>query len=250
MSLVGEALDWVGTHTRRFIRDDLGFSQRVAQNVGDGAELIAGFFAPSGITKGVGSVGKIGESIFRTSKEASIARFEKNVVTALKTPTRIDVIHEPEMIRMALAAPTEWKGQFKLVREFTQTSGNAELSKLYSKEVLFKDPKSGQMFRVLQRNDIDPNYIGKYDKSGNPLSNLELMKKGQAPYTNSGERMNVHHVGQHADGPFAEVTESTHRSFPHKQFGRNNPHPTNPVVRAEFDPIRRAYWRARADEFK
>ena len=35
-----------------------------------------------------------------------------------------------------------------------------------------------------------------------------------------------------------------------KQFGRNNPHPTNPVIRSEFDPIRKAYWRARADEFK
>ena len=193
----------------------------------------------------------VGGSLFKASKETIVARFGENTVVALKAPTRIDIIHEPEMIRMALAAPTEWKGQFKLVREFTQTSGNAELSKLYSKEVLFKDPKSGQMFRVLQRNDIDPNYVVKINrKTGMPETNLDLMKQGYAPYTSDGEIINVHHFGQDARGPFSEVAGNVHRAFPHKQFGRNNPHPTNPVIRSEFNPIRAAYWRARAEQFK
>ncbi|MBR1734570.1 MAG: HNH endonuclease [Alphaproteobacteria bacterium] len=75
LSLIGEALDWVGTHTRRFMRDDLGFSQRVAQNVGDGAELIAGFFGPSAVAKGVGSVRKV----IGVSKASVQAQFQRNL---------------------------------------------------------------------------------------------------------------------------------------------------------------------------
>lgn len=153
------------------------------------------------------------------------------------------------MIRMALAAPTEWKGQFKLIREFTQPSGNTEFSKLYSKEVLFKDPKSGQMFRVLQRNDIDPFSIvpkGKYKGQ----TNLEAMSNGYAPYTTSNEQVIIHHMGQDAFGPFVEVTKTTHKPAFHNQFGYGNPHPTNPVDRIEFKFIREAYWRAYAEQFK
>ena len=190
----------------------------------------------------------VGGSLFKASKEASVARFGENTAVALKAPTRIDVIHEPEMIRMALAAPTEWKGQFKLVREFTQTSGNAEFSKLYSKEVLFKDPKSGQMFRVLQRNDIDPNQI--ITMKGVSETNLQKMLKGHAPYTTGGEQVKIHHMGQDACGPFVEVTDTTHKSFLHNQFGYGKKHPTNPVIRSEFNPIRAAYWRAYAEQFK
>ena len=191
----------------------------------------------------------VGGSLFKASKEASVTRFGENTAVALKAPTRIDIIHEPEMIRMALAAPTEWKGQFKLVREFTPTSGNAELSKLYSKEVLFKNPKSGQMFRILQRNDIDPNYVIPKGRNRGK-TNLEAMLKGHAPYTTTGEMVQLHHIGQDARGCLAEVAEKTHRAFPHEQFGRNKPHPTYPVVRSEFDSIRTAYWRAYAEQFK
>lgn len=33
---------------------------------------------------------------------------------------------------------------------------------VYSKQVLFKDLKTGEMFRVYQRGDIDPNYVITY----------------------------------------------------------------------------------------
>lgn len=76
------------------------------------------------------------------------------------------------------------------------------------------------------------------------------MKSGCAPYTSAGEKVKIHHVGQDAFGPFMEVTDTTHKSFLHNQFGANKPHPTNPVIRAEFNPIRKAYWRAYAEQFK
>ena len=81
-------------------------------------------------------------------------------------------------------------------------------------------------------------------------TNLEAMLKGHAPYTTTGEMVQLHHIGQDARGCLAEVAEKTHRAFPHEQFGRNKPHPTYPVVRSEFDSIRTAYWRAYAEQFK
>jgi hypothetical protein len=128
-------------------------------------------------------------------------------------------------------------------------SENEFASRVYCREVVFKDPKSGQMFRAFQRNDIDPNYIVKSgDYAGR--SNLELMSKGLAPHTNAGESVIIHHMGQSAYGPFVEVTKTTHKPLFHNQFGYRQPHPTAPVIRPEFDPIRQAYWKAYAKSFK
>lgn len=58
--------------------------------------------------------------------------------------------------------------------------------KLYSKQVLFKDQKSGQMFRVIQRNDIDPNCVITYGPN-KEKTNLEAILKENAPHTSSGK---------------------------------------------------------------
>ena len=55
---------------------------------------------------------------------------------------------------------------------------------------------------------------------------------------------------QDAFGPFVEIVPSTHKSYLHNQYGSNQPHPTHPVIRSEFNPIREAYWRAYAEQFK
>lgn len=65
---------------------------------------------------------------------------------------------------------------------------------------------------ALVRN-IDLNYV---DKAANGLSNLELMKLGKAPFDPAtGLRYELHHIGQHADSPFAILTQKEHDSFKH-----------------------------------
>ena len=59
MRKFGEGCEWLGTHTRRLLRDDLGLSQRLAQNAGDVVQLIAEFFAPGAVAKGISSASKI-----------------------------------------------------------------------------------------------------------------------------------------------------------------------------------------------
>ncbi len=57
-------------------------------------------------------------------------------------------------------------------------------------------------------------------------------------------------MGQDAFGPFVEVTKTSHKSALHNQFGYRQKHPTNPVIRSEFNPVRKAYWRAYGEQFK
>ena len=100
-----------------------------------------------------------------------------------KVTSRQDIISETERVINAEAMPGEWKGQFKLLENAPESLTSMELSpKVYTKQVLFKDPKTGQMFRVFQRNDIDPFSIvpkGKYKGK----TNLDAMLSGYAPYT-------------------------------------------------------------------
>ena len=181
-----------------------------------------------------------------------ISSLSKNTVeqVAFRRPISLDIIKESEMVKRAAELPGDWKGQFKLIKEIPQTRTGTEFaSEVYCRQVLFKDPKTGQMFRVFQRNDIDPNYVIPKGRNRGK-TNLEAMLKGHTPYTINGQMVQLHHMGQNARGSLVEVTEKTHRAFPHKQFGQNNPHPTNPVIRSEFDSIREAYWRAYAEQFK
>lgn len=55
----------------------------------------------------------------------------------------------------------------------------------------------------LIRDDIDMDYVD--PKSG--MTNQELMEKGRAPYdSKTGERIELHHIGQEYDSPLAELT--------------------------------------------
>ena len=59
MHKLGDAFEWIGTHTRRFVRDDLGYSQRTAQNLGDATQIAAEIFNPGKVFAATGAVTKI-----------------------------------------------------------------------------------------------------------------------------------------------------------------------------------------------
>jgi hypothetical protein len=185
------------------------------------------------------------------------ASLSKGITEAVQTNplmkleiTRLDIIREQEMVQRALSVPTEWIGQFKVVRQIQPVARGAEFaSEVYSREVIFKDPKTLQLFRAFQRNDINPNYLVKSGRDSG-RSNLSLMQEGRAPYTNFDEPVIIHHMGQNAYGPFVEVTKITHKPLLHNQFGYGESHPSTPVIRPEFELVRKSYWKAYAESFK
>lgn len=80
-------------------------------------------------------------------------------------------------------------------------------------------------------------------------TNLERMDKGKAPLDANGKPIELHHVGQKADSPLAELTHAQHME------GGNNTilHDTtkdSEIDRGAFAKEREAHWKARAEEIK
>ena len=67
------------------MRDDLGLSQRFAQNAGDVVQLIAEFFAPGTVAKGISSASKIvGAAKFRSALGERFGLFKGDVSASKK----------------------------------------------------------------------------------------------------------------------------------------------------------------------
>lgn len=98
--------------------------------------------------------------------------------------------------------------------------------------------------KVYQRDDlIDPNRVGPDGRT-----NLELMQNGEAPYGPDGKRIHLHHMTQEDNSPVAEVTQSFHDKY------RSIIHIDPPTVRTrinrvKFRPVRKNYWKTRANDF-
>lgn len=75
---------------------------------------------------------------------------------------------------------------------------------VYQKAGLKEETVDGRT--CLVREDLDYDYVD--PKSG--LTNKQLMEKGRAPYdAKTGERIELHHIGQDPDAPLAELTEDS-----------------------------------------
>ena len=95
--------------------------------------------------------------------------------------------------------------------------------------------------QVLQRGDIDPNFK---DEQG--ITNKERMENGKAPIVD-GKPVELHHIGQKQDSPFAELTSSVH-----KENYRNLhdvPPQSSQIDRKSFAKEKADYWKKRAEDF-
>lgn len=81
---------------------------------------------------------------------------------------------------------------------------SVEELEVYQKAGLKEESIDGRT--CLVRDDIDYDYVD--EKTG--MTNRELMEKGRAPYdAKSGERIELHHIGQDYDSPLAELTSDS-----------------------------------------
>lgn len=95
--------------------------------------------------------------------------------------------------------------------------------------------------------DIDLDYID--EKTGK--TNLELMEKGRCPIDkNTGETIELHHMGQGPDSPFAELTENTEHGDGNDAILHDKSKPSwrhDPVLKNRYTNIDKPYhWKARA----
>ena len=93
--------------------------------------------------------------------------------------------------------------------------------------------------------DIDLDYVD--PKTG--LTNRELMEKGRSPYdAATGEKIELHHMGQKHDGPFVELCENSEHGdgnheclHPNKEGSFRN----DPELKNQYNYERAQHWKAR-----
>lgn len=95
--------------------------------------------------------------------------------------------------------------------------------------------------QVLQRGDIDPNFK---DEQG--ITNKERMENGKAPIVD-GKPVELHHIGQKQDSPFAELTNSVHKEN-YRNLHDVPPQPSQ-IDRKSFAKEKADYWKKRAEDF-
>ncbi|MGQ5113038.1 T7SS effector LXG polymorphic toxin [Bacillus halotolerans] len=102
--------------------------------------------------------------------------------------------------------------------------------------------------RVYTMKDIDIN-----QKNRKGLTNLQLMKNGNAPFAKDGTQINLHHVIQEEPGTMLEIPESWHNKYSdvlHGLKGNGQSFRNDPVLDKQYKSFRRRYWRWRAQQFE
>ncbi|MFT8310759.1 MAG: HNH/ENDO VII family nuclease [Sporolactobacillus sp.] len=123
--------------------------------------------------------------------------------------------------------------------EIIDTIGSMEEYEIYNNASLVEDEIGGK--KCLIRNDID---WEQNDIMGR--TNRGRAEQGLSPINKDGKVIELHHIGQHADSPLAELTLEEHR-------GKGNDtilhHKTkeSEIDRQAFTGERNAYWEARAN---
>jgi hypothetical protein len=77
-------------------------------------------------------------------------------------------------------------------------------------------------------------------------TNLDLIKEGKAPYGRDGEWINLHHVGQKADSPLAELTNTEHKTYDSILHDKTK---SSEIERPIFKKERETYWQNRYEEY-
>ena len=81
-------------------------------------------------------------------------------------------------------------------------------------------------------------------------NNLERMQRGEAPILSNGEIVELHHIGQEPNSPFAELSTSQHRSALTNKILHTSIYERSKIDRNAFAfKERKPYWRARAAEY-
>ncbi|MGG3571861.1 T7SS effector LXG polymorphic toxin [Bacillus gobiensis] len=102
--------------------------------------------------------------------------------------------------------------------------------------------------RVYTLKDIDI-----HQKNEFGVTNLELMKNGNAPYAKDGTQINLHHLIQEEPGTMLEIPNSLHSKYSkviHGLRGNGESFRNNKELKKQYDHFRARYWKWRAKQFE
>lgn len=129
-------------------------------------------------------------------KKESYGNSLENMSTDGKTK-EVDTGKLTESDKEDIKKETGWSG------EIVDQIDNKKQAEIYKNADLHQENVNGRECLV---KDIDYDYVD--EKTG--MTNRELMAKGRSPYdAKTGEKIELHHMGQNSDGSFAELRENS-----------------------------------------
>lgn len=123
--------------------------------------------------------------------------------------------------------------------EIINTISSIEEAEIYIKAALKEVEINGK--KCLIREDID---WDQKDEMGR--TNKERAEQGLSPITKDGKTVELHHIGQHADSPLAELTAEQHRGKGNDTILHNKTKESE-IDRQIFSGERSRHWEKRAE---
>lgn len=124
--------------------------------------------------------------------------------------------------------------------EIIDAIGSMEEYEIYKNAGLVEAEIDGK--KCLVRNDIDWD-----QKDAMGRTNRERAEQGLSPINKNGKVIELHHIGQHADSPLAELTTEEHRGKGNDTILHNKTKESE-IDRQAFAKERNEHWEARANE--
>ncbi|MMZ69163.1 Ribonuclease YobL [compost metagenome] len=92
--------------------------------------------------------------------------------------------------------------------------------------------------------DINPDQLDELGRT-----NLERMEKGLPPQDSDGKSYQLHHIGQNADSPLAELTQGEHMGGGNNKI-LHDVTKESEIDRSDFKTERIDHWKQRAEDIK
>lgn len=131
------------------------------------------------------------------------------------------------------------------LNEIIDAIENMDQYEIYKNADLHEEEVNG---RKCLLKDIDLDYVD----LDTGMTNRELMEKGRSPIdSKTGEKIELHHMGQDFDAPFAELTEnSEHGDGNHKtlHFKTEDSWRKNIEQKNQYQTEKKNHWKSRAEE--
>lgn len=177
-------------------------------------------------------------SIFESISFSSLREMANSVITinSLKgkseaTENKHQGLTEEEKSKVKEAHP-DWPD------EIIDAIGSWEEYEIYDKAGLKCEYINGRP--CLVRSDID---MDQKDDFG--LTNRERMERGLSPISKNGETIELHHIGQKANSPLAELTTTEHRGTGNYSVLHDGSKPSE-IDREKFNTERQEHWKSRS----
>lgn len=132
-----------------------------------------------------------------------------------------------------LRAETGWSD------EIVDSTRSVEEAEIYINAGLKEEDINGK--KCLVRSDIDMEQKDEFGRT-----NKERMENGNAPLTENGETIELHHIGQKQDSPLAELATKEHRGKGNDTILHDKQKETE-IDRSEFAKERKQHWESRAE---